>query len=241
VEPVAVAAPVTVASQQAQQSALVSLLSEPLNAAWATYLDVNDATTIPQYLEAVHALTRSFGLISANEAAKSYVAARQAAGIGGGFRVPIAAPANAGKVDASVRWALSDLWTGQTDETITKKKVLGVTQKNVLDAGRQTVLKGVQADHKAHGWARETTPGCCSFCALLATRGAVYRSEQSSSFESHDHCHCFAVPSFTSYEPTAQVREWQQLYTDSTKGVRGSANMRKAFRQAYEAKFNIPS
>lgn len=242
-EPTTVTPPVavTLASQQALQSGLVAALAGPLEVAWQDYLDVHDATTIPAYLQAVHALTRSFGLISANEASKSYVAMRKAAGINGTFKVPLAAPANSQKVDASVRWATSDLWTGETDLEVTKRKVLGVTQKNVLDTGRETILKAVQSDHKALGWARETTPGCCSFCALLATRGAVYRTEQTASFESHDHCHCFAVPSFTSFEPTAQVRDWQSLYKESTQGVHGSANMRNAFRQAYEAKYNVPS
>lgn len=221
-------------TQQANQAALVSLLADPLDNAWQL-LDPGQPSTFDGFLLAMKALIRHFGLGSASEAARYYDAERRAAGIPGRFNVPLAPTAPEGKIDTSMRWATKDLWQPQPDLASIQSMVDGVATKNVLDAGRMTILDAVHSDRKAKGWARETEPGCCSFCALLAVRGAVYRSEKSAGFQSHDHCRCFAQPVFTSYEPTAQVRDWQQLYRDSTRGVRGGAAMRNAFRVAFDA------
>ena len=227
-------------SQQSLQNALVSLMATPMANAWEL-LDTNDPSTMTNYMIAVAALTRKFGNVSGTQAALSYMRLRKASGIKGTFRVGSAPPASIDKIETSLRWATKDLWQPNPDVQSVKSLVSDVTEKNVLDTGRETILNAVRSDSKAKGWARETEPGCCSFCALLATRGAVYRSDETASFESHDHCRCFAVPVFTAYEPTAQIREWQQLYKESTKGVHGSAAMRNAFRQSYEAKYKVPS
>lgn len=218
-------------SQQAQQAALVSLMERLLDNAWSL-LDTSDPSTMPTFLTAVRALVHRFAQGSGAQAAKGYMAERSAAGVRGSFR-PRIASVPAGKVDTSVRWATQGLWQPEPDLPTIRASVGSVAEKSVLDVGRQTIIDGVHADSMAKGWARETEPGCCSFCALLATRGAAYRTEAKAAFESHDNCRCFAVPTFTEYEPTAQVREWQALYKSSTRGVRGPAAQRNAFRVAF--------
>lgn len=222
------------AAQQRSQMALTSMLVDPLDAAWSV-VNQNDPASMSEYIASVVALTKRFGLVSANRSAAYYEAVRKAEGFTSSFHVPLAPTAPLDKVTTSVRWATKDLWSPEPSIEEIKARVHAVTTKNVLDAGRMTVLNTANRDRRSHGWAREVEPGCCSFCAMLATRGAVYKSDQSASFEAHDHCHCIAVPTFSAYEPTAQVREWQQLYKSSTRGVRGSANMRNAFRQAFDA------
>jgi hypothetical protein len=224
------------ATAQAQQSALVSLLGDPLKRAWAL-LDPNDPSTIEDFIKAIAALTQQFSRVSANEAAKYYAKMRIASGIPGSIAVKHAPLPPMAQIDASTRWATREIWKPNPDLQAVQSTVQGVVERNVLDTGRMTIINAVQSDRKAKGWARETEPGCCSFCAMLAVRGAVYRSEDSASFESHNNCRCFAVPVFNAYEPSAQVREWQQLYKESTRGVRGGKKMRKAFRNAYEAKY----
>jgi hypothetical protein len=232
----AYAAPATaVATQQAQQSALVSLLEGPVAAAWE-YIDLSDPSTMTAFISAITALTQQFGRVSGAEAAKAYMAERKAAGVVAPFRARPAAPADPQKVDASIRWATKSLWQPNPDLQTIESQVLGVVEKNVLDTGRETVLLAVKSDARAKGWARETEPGACSFCAMLATRGAVYHFDRGG-FQAHNSCRCFAIPVFNAFEPTAQVREWQQIYKESTKGVHGSLAMRKAFRNAYNAKY----
>lgn len=224
------------ASQQAEQSAIVSMMQGPINSAWAL-LNPDDPATVEPFIQAMNALTTTFGRISAHEAAASYLKERTAAGVAGKFTPRPASPANFDKVDASVRWAIKALWSPNPDLENVKTNVLGVTEKNVLDAGRSTILNASKTDRKSKGWARETEPECCAFCAMLATRGAVYRSEDSGDFRAHDHCRCFAVPVFNIFDVPAHVQEWQQLYRESTQGVRGSKASIKAFRQAYDAKY----
>lgn len=73
-------------------------------------------------------------------------------------------------------------------------KVIGTFGKLVLAGGNKTILTAVQRDKKAVGWARITSGDPCAFCRLLSSRGAVYRSDRSASFEPHDHCSCTAEP-----------------------------------------------
>lgn len=229
----AVAAPVV--TQQASQSALVSLMAAPLDTAWQL-LDPAQPSTMDRFILAIKALVHHFGLISGSQAAQFYTAERKAAGVKGSFAARVAPPGEPAKIDMSIRWATQGLWTPNPDLESAQTLVTGVTEKNVLDTGRQTIIGAVHADRKAKGWVRETEPGACSFCAMLATRGAVYRSEKSADFQSHDHCRCFAAPVFTAYEPSAQVRDWQALYRESTQGALGPTAARKAFRKAYDAR-----
>lgn len=44
------------------------------------------------------------------------------------------------------------------------------------------------------GWRRVSSGSGCSFCAMLESRGAVYRRERSARFQAHDGCSCTAEP-----------------------------------------------
>lgn len=224
-----------ISSPQAGQSALISLMDAPIQSAFLL-LDPSNPESLQQYVTTVTALTHYFGKASAAGAASSYETERKAAGVPGLFTARLAPAAPLEKIDRSVRWATQDLWLPEPDVEATRSKLTGVIEKNVLDTGRHTTLNAVHLDRMAKGWAREPEPGACSFCALLATRGAVYKSEQSGGFRSHDHCRCICVPVFNAYEPSAQIREWQQIYKESKKGVHGPAATRKAFRSALEAR-----
>ena len=205
-------------------------MANPLEVAWAAF-DPTDPSTLQRFILAIQAICQHFGMASSSAASAFYEHERHQAGLGH-FATHVAPPADLQKVEASIRWATKDLWAPNPDIEAAKVKVTGVVEKNVLDTGRQTILDNVQRDREALGWARVPEPGACSFCALLATRGMVYRSDKTASFEAHDHCRCHAEPVFTAYEPSAQIREWQRIYSESTKGIHGPAAMRRAFRKA---------
>jgi hypothetical protein len=59
-----------------------------------------------------------------------------------------------------------------------------------LDGSRGTILGSIETDRRSLGWARATSGKACAFCAMLAARGPVYRSEGSSSFDPHKGCNC---------------------------------------------------
>lgn len=54
--------------------------------------------------------------------------------------------------------------------------------RDALMGGRDLLEGMARADRAVIGWARITAPNPCDFCAMLASRGAVYRSEWSASF-----------------------------------------------------------
>lgn len=60
-------------------------------------------------------------------------------------------------------------------------KVVGVAQKEVEKAGRRTTIWAVEKDPRVLGWARvegNENIGSCGFCAMLISRGPVYKDAQ---------------------------------------------------------------
>lgn len=247
---------------QAAQSGLADALAQALELLWPLLaLDALTAS-LPAFKTAVAAVVRQYALASASIAARQYQARRAAAGAAGRFTPAPGAPPPGEAVAKAVDWAVAPLWStavplaqypGAPQETRqvassaiadAKARLAQATEKLVLDAGRETVIGNVQRDPVAKGWARLTEPDPCSFCAMLAARGAVYRSQKSASFQVHDSDRCHVEPFFGgAYEPTARARQWAKLYDDTarrigygTDGRVTADDMRRAFRQAYEGR-----
>lgn len=72
-------------------------------------------------------------------------------------------------------------------------QVMGSVGRQVLRGAAETMVLTTGADRQATGWQRVTAGGC-SFCEMLA--GKTFTSEDTASFESHDHCACTAEPAF---------------------------------------------
>lgn len=244
--------PAQAAEYQRQQGVLADALGVQVGAAWAL-LDVPALKkTLPVYTAAVASLVQRYGNASAAVAADYYEAARAAAAVKGRYTAVLAGPAPFGQVEANVGWATKGLWSAELQvqapkaaeaapqagaDVVEAAKVLvkGAAERMVLDTGRATVMNAVQGDRQARGWARITKPGCCAFCAMLASRGAAYKTERSAAFRAHDHDRCMAEPVFGAYEMTADARGWQALWQSSTKGTSGADAVR-AFRDAYESR-----
>lgn len=118
----------------------------------------------------------------------------------------------------------------------------GTGTRNVLNGGRGTLLRSIGADPKAEGWARVTSGSPCAFCALLASRGPVYLTEDTAEFQAHDHCSCTAEGSYWDSEWPGRAREFHDLYNEATLEAhevgnldRGTSNdLLNAFRRRYE-------
>lgn len=192
-------------------------------------------------------LVQQFSMASRALTAEFYQGDRVAAGFTDPFQqIGTALPAPE-KVFEYVGWATKPLRDAPTPapELLEPAKVnaTAALQKLVADTGRRQMIDNTLQDRHAIGWAREARPTACWFCAMLATRGAVYHSAWAAGqrtfmgvdFNSyHRNCQCMVVPVFTTYTAPAHVQDWQQLWKDSTGDVRGKAKMR-AFRQAYES------
>ena len=129
------------------------------------------------------------------------------------------------------------LRAGQTPEqardTMTTN-LAGSATTLVLEGGRQLIHDTTLDDDEAIGWARITDPDPCAFCAMLASRGAVYRSRGTAGaeankkfvgdgmFKFHNHDQCTARPIFDSEDPALEIAdELYERWLAVTRGASG--------------------
>lgn len=205
-----------------------------------------------EYLALVAALVDYYALSSISESADHYEDMRELAGILAPFVLPLVDPPEEDAIEAAILAALAgaDL-APDLDETeiidAVQNLIEGITQSLVMEAGRDQLWTAIESDPEAAGWARVTRPGACAFCRMLATRGAVYKTERSASFQAHmrdenggGDCRCGVEPLFAkTYEPPAHVRADQALWKRVTKGVSGPDKLNE-FRRAIEGRSDGP-
>lgn len=116
-------------------------------------------------------------------------------------------------------------------------------ERNVLNGARGPLYLVADRDRKALGWVRVSRTGTpCGFCAMLISRGVVYKSEKTAGDQDlwHDNCHCIAVPVFDmrqyqGNEMFALNREYQDLWNKHIRGKysgdRALAQWRRLIRQ----------
>lgn len=92
------------------------------------------------------------------------------------FRARPAGLPDPAALEASTRWALSPLFGVGTGDPLTM--LAGAAQRSILNVSRQTVIENTDRESGAT-WARHASANACSFCALMASRGAVYASKAS--------------------------------------------------------------
>lgn len=122
----------------------------------------------------------------------------------------------------------------------------GSATRLAAEGGRQVIRDAVDGDDAAIGWMRITDGDACSWCLMLASRGAVYKSAQTAGraknrrftgpgqFKWHDHCGCVAVPIFDADDP--RLDRADELYAEwlrVTQGKSGKAAV-NAWRQHWE-------
>nr|WSZ97266.1 hypothetical protein OH820_17820 [Streptomyces sp. NBC_00857] len=125
--------------------------------------------------------------------------------------------------------------------------------REVLRGGRDLLHRASAADQRTVGWARVTDTNPCAWCAMLASRGAVYRSRDAAQIKGragrrlppvdpedlekyHDLCHCQVVPIYsrTDWLPE-QGRTFRELWDQATEGQTGQDAI-NAYRRAIEAR-----
>lgn len=264
------AAQITVAQQAAQR------VPNPL-----ALLDLQDIrATTPRLAQVAKAISDAYGKASIQLAIRRFLQARQDAGRTAPPRLALIPQPTIEQIRPQVEWAVSGLYGPLNDEPVTVGGKLyapvadrqatalsefqGVLDRLVSDQGRDQMIDSVKQDTEAVAWARVPEPDCCYFCALLATRGAVYKADsfagaqgkfanhadRPSDVKTHDHCRCHVEPVFNIYEPSAQIREWEALYADSKsvpgltrQGKRRNASQARilGFRNAFDAKYGAGS
>lgn len=84
---------------------------------------------------------------------------------------------NEQQLSAMTRRAMAPLF-GQSESTVFSL-LTGSVQRLIANAGRDTIRENVMQDRIRVGYGRVPKPGCCAFCSMLASRGAVDNSASS--------------------------------------------------------------
>jgi len=100
-----------------------------------------------------------------------------------------------------------------------------------MNGARSSNWTHMTRDRRALGYVRLSRTGTpCGWCAMLISRGPVYKSQSSALFADgdkyHDNCHCYAMPvwnrdQYQSSELTALSRQFEALWPEVTKGRTG--------------------
>lgn len=233
------------------QAALGSLVASQV----APSLSMLDSTDLPNSFEGA----RDFAALVAQErgaaavgfAVDYYDEFRRSAGVRTPFRAPVINLPPLAKIERDIDRAAEEL-LASLDSVVDEiyfaeitlalqAEIEGEAQRLVVEAGRDQIFESIRSDPEAKGWARITRTGACSFCRMLASRGAVY-SKEGVKFRAHTVrngrggvCQCVAEPVIgKSYEATAQARAdaalWERI---SEEGFRGS-DARNEFRRHIE-------
>jgi hypothetical protein len=145
-------------------------------------------------------------------------------------------------LEPAVEKALTDRLFKEAGE-----QMASAVMRHVADGARQQILENVKADQVALGYLRVTkSTDPCFFCAMLASRGAVYGKEsfeQSDSLftgagpaKAHDHCACTLEPVYSRSTELPDIsREAAEIWSSTTGGLSGRQAI-AAFRKAWESR-----
>jgi hypothetical protein len=126
-------------------------------------------------LEALPELILPYTEASGLLAAEWYDQLRELANPPGRWEPIYAPPPEQGRLDALARWSVGPLFgeSAATPET----RLVGGAQRLVADASRRTIALTANGDPYCVSYRRVARPKCCTFCGLMASRGAVYTNE----------------------------------------------------------------
>lgn len=137
------------------------------------------------------------------------------------FQAAIADPRPTDQSIASARWALGPLFQSEPDPMQTLANLNGVTQRLVLQPGRDTVWDSAARDPVRTLVARVPTgPKTCRFCVMIASRGAVYTSARAAGEGNSYHGDCDCVPTTIrrpdDYPEGHDVALYERLYAEQS-------------------------
>lgn len=103
----------------------------------------------------------------------------------------------------------------------------------VKNGARSDIWSAAQRDRRVLGYIRLSRTGTpCGWCAMLISRGPVYKTEKSATYDEgdlyHDNCNCYAEPvwsreQYNSSPLYALNREYARLWPQVTRGLSGKA------------------
>lgn len=178
-------------------------------------------------------VARAHHSLSATLAGSYFTSFRLAEEVKGEAVPRLAGPIDAGKVTAglivtgrdAVKVALDAGKPPQEARETALARTSGSLSRQVLNGGRETILRSVAEDKEALGYGRVTDGDPCAFCALLAGRGPVYKKE-TADFQAHDECGCAAEPVYSREAAwPGRGEEFRDMYEEALLEARQNGTM----------------
>jgi hypothetical protein len=199
-----------------------------------------DQASFEQMVAAALPVMGAYHRVSSALAARYFEQFRAAERIKGDARGLAARPLDRDKAFASLmvtgqRQTQKAILSGASPQAAMQTALVrtsGTVTRMVLDGGRDALALSTATDRQATGWHRVTSGDPCAFCAVVASRGAVF-GESSADFEAHDHCACFAEPAYPGSPWPGRNSEFRRIYNQHASGTANPINeMRKALATA---------
>lgn len=195
---------------------------------WAS-LDLEDARrTAAAVREFLPELLAAFGDVAATVAADYFDELRSQTQTSALFTALLADAASSEQIQRTAGWALADLFAETPDPTGSLDKIAQVIQRLTLQPARQTIAVSAAEDPDRPRWARVPTGDkTCAFCLVMASRGAVYLTEESAGAGMtafHGDCDCVPTPTWDNdalpegYEPDALYTIYNKARHDAGSG-----------------------
>lgn len=137
---------------------------------------------------------------------------------------------------------------------VMSRRMSGAVQRQTMDADRDTTHLTIDANDDIVGWRRVSDGDPCAWCAMLISRGAVYKSRSSATRvvgrrgnargtgpearalgqSYHDNDGCTAVPLYAHEDEPAEVDDLYHHWNKVTAGLSGREAL-NAWRRSWEA------
>jgi len=204
-----------------------TLVLAVLRALWGQLPHANAIVTRDALLESVPLMVTQYGEVAGAAAADFYDLMREKSAAPGRFVADLADPIDVEDLRGQIRWSITPLFDRENpnpDDALSRleQKV----DEYTLQPGRDTIARSVERDPAKARWARVPVGKTCSFCLMLASRGAVYRSAESAgqSRKYHGDCDCTPTPFWGNdpypegYNPDALYEKYNAARTAASSG-----------------------
>ena len=159
------------------QSSLSAAAVADLRKVWPKLMTMRPDKVAEALALVLEEFSAKYGTASAALAAEWFEERRDLAGATGSFRAQVAALPSEERLKILARWGVGPLFGANPDPTTALSLVSGGLSRTVLMMGRDTIHESIAADPAGPRYARHASANACAFCAMLASRGAVYTSE----------------------------------------------------------------
>jgi hypothetical protein len=216
-----VATQAEVSAWAAEQEALTTLVAAEFASQAADLVVLDPAVAAGLIRELSAEIADEFGRAASLLAAEWYEDLRPTPG----FDATLLDP-DIDKLQVDLGWAMRDLFAEEPDFSSALSLSEQVTDLSVTNTGRGTVITNARRDPLEVRYTRHASANACAFCAMLASRQAVYRSEDSAGVDAHRKCHCTVVPVWPgqAVEEAPYVAQFRDDYYAAKDAARAQGN-----------------